>query len=98
VADGIHPDADLAEYRTFDGSENFTVDLTKPSTVADALLHVMDKARIARREFKAKSAAALAMEVRTIQERGKHVSPEKMTAEEWVKSEIAKLCSDLGFG
>ena len=57
----------------------------------------MEKARVARREFKARSAKAYEMEVLTIQKRGKNVHPDyvKMSAEEWVNSEIAKRCADL---
>jgi hypothetical protein len=60
--DGKHPDRDLfAPHRTvFD--DGFSVDLPQPSTVADALLTVMAKARAARREFRAKTDAAIAME------------------------------------
>jgi hypothetical protein len=90
-----HPDADLDRYRYFDGSANFTVELRQPSTVADALLHVMEKARIARREFKAKSAKAYEMEVGSIQELGKYIDPKKASREEWVETEIAKCCADL---
>ena len=58
--DGIHPDSDLIRYRTFD--DGFEVDLRQPSSVVDALLHVMGKARIARREFRAGTETAAAME------------------------------------
>ena len=51
---------DLIGYRTFD--EGFSVDLRQPSSVVDALLHVMGKARIARREFRAGTEIAAAME------------------------------------
>jgi hypothetical protein len=57
---GNHPDSDLIGYRTFD--EGFSVDLRQPSSVVDALLHVMGKARIARREFRAGTEIAAAME------------------------------------
>ena len=58
--DGNHPDSDLIGYRTFD--DGFDADLPQPSTVVDALLHVMDEARIARREFRAGTKAAAEME------------------------------------
>jgi hypothetical protein len=58
--DGNHPDSDLMGYRTFD--EGFEVDLRQPSSVVGALLHVMEKARVARREFRAGTETAAAME------------------------------------
>jgi hypothetical protein len=59
--DRYGPDEDLLQYRTFDNG--FEVDLRQPSTVADALLTVMGKARAARREFRAMTDAAIAMEL-----------------------------------
>jgi hypothetical protein len=93
---GIHPDEDLARYRTFDSSDAFSVDLPQPSTVAEALLYVMAKARVARQEFRAKSAKAREMEVRTIEDRGKNINVKyvQMSPEEWIKAEIAKRCAD----
>jgi hypothetical protein len=69
---GEHPDGDLVGYRTFD--EGFSVDLPQPSTVADALLYVMNEARIARREFRNKTEIAATMEnaaKQLVAERGK---------------------------
>ena len=59
-------DEDLLQYRTFDNG--FAVDLRQPSTVADALLTAMAKARTARREFRAKSDAAAALEAAAVAE------------------------------
>jgi hypothetical protein len=94
---GIHLDEDLARYQYFDGSDEFSVDLPQPSTVAEALLYVMALARTARIEFRSKSVKAYEMEVRAIERKGKFINADyaKMSAEEWVKAEIAKRCSDL---
>ena len=62
--DGNHPDSDLIDYRTFD--EGFTVDLRQPSSVVDALLHVMEKARIARGECRAGTETFAAIEAAAI--------------------------------
>jgi hypothetical protein len=59
-------DEDLLQYRTFDNG--FPVDLRQPSTVADAMLTVMAKARTARREFRAKTDAAAALEATAVAE------------------------------
>ena len=93
----FHLDEDLAGYRYFDGSDEFSVDLPQPSTVAEALLHVMALARTARIEFRSKSVKAYEMEVRAIKRRGKFIDADlvKMPAEEWVKAEITKRCADL---
>jgi hypothetical protein len=61
--DGGHPDSDLIEFRTFD--DGFSVDLPQPSTIAEALLHVMNEARCARRAFRARTEVAAAMEEAT---------------------------------
>jgi hypothetical protein len=70
---GIHLDEDLTRYRYFDGSDEFSVDLPQPSTVADALLYVMALARTARIEFRSKSVKAHEMEVRAIKRKGKFI-------------------------
>jgi hypothetical protein len=88
---GHCPDGDLLRYRTFD--EGFDAELLQPSTIVQALLATMEKARAARREFRARSAAALAMETRAIEAvaSGRGIpSPEN-----WIKAEIAKRCEGL---
>jgi hypothetical protein len=68
--DGDHPDGDLVCYRTFD--DGFEVDLPQPSTIVQALLHVMNKACIARQEFRAGTEVAAVMEKASEERRAKY--------------------------